>query len=166
MNASRRTACCFPSRVDKLTLFNPTRLRKLSFPGCLFVVTPLPHRTSLWWGFWISTIFCSSTSSSWFSGALRGSPFDCPIEAGASSWEGWKTEESIFFWKVEFEICDCSTSLYWIDIALLIVRGQQVAEVASVTDCVTDELNRLGNSSCSPPLILLNIPFAWTENCS
>lgn len=50
------------------SLFSPTKLRKLSLPECRFVVTPLPHKTSLWCGFSISTNFCSSASNSGFSG--------------------------------------------------------------------------------------------------
>jgi len=75
------------------SLLSPTRLRKLSFPGCLFVVTPLPHSTSLLWGFSTSTIFCSSTSSKWLSEWISEIPFDCSngtsisLEGDFTTWE-------------------------------------------------------------------------------
>lgn len=42
------------------TLLSPTKLRKLSFPECLLVLTPLPQSTSLWWGLSISYMSWSS----------------------------------------------------------------------------------------------------------
>lgn len=54
------------------SLFKLTRLRKLSFPGCRLVVTPLPHRTSWWCGFSMSSIFCSSTSNRRFEVSMVG----------------------------------------------------------------------------------------------